>query len=308
MSQSFKFRFVREIAGLFVLATLALLIAAILYAGSAQGWFDEERTLRLLLPNDVSTGVVKGSEIYVFDNLVGAVTRIHIGDDEQMEAEIRLRGDFVRFVRADSEVTIHRKLGVTGDAYINISRGTGDPVPDGGGLRASVDQGLNAMLVSTVREITISAKFTFYQVNNLLRAYTELAENLEDPVLELYAVLHNVRDITEGLQQGEGTTGLLLKDPEFAAEIRQTLAALRRSVESLEMVIGDVKEATAKFPDVVGAIPPTLDQLRSTTEEVEKLIEGLQRHWLVRRYVDDEGVERFRLGPAEIGFDGGGDR
>ena len=305
MSQPFKFRFVREIVGTFVLATLALLVATILYAGRAQGWFDEELRFRLLLPEGVATGIGKGSEVLLSGHLVGAVTAIRLSDEDRMEAEVRVRGELLRFLREDSTATIRKKFGVVG-AYVYLSRGSGAPLPGGATLKASVDDDLNVLAANTLREITESIRYTMYQVNALLRAYTELAENLEDPVLELEAILRNVNDITDGLQKGEGTTGQFLKDPELAAEIRRTLVGLRGAVESLEPVLTDVKAASAQFPDISAAVPDAMEQLRSMTAEVQRLVEGLQRHWLVRRYVDENEGERIRLDPAEIDAGEGG--
>jgi hypothetical protein len=52
VSKPFKFRYVNEIVGLFVLVVLAAVIAGIFLAGREQGWFLPKHDLFTVLPED----------------------------------------------------------------------------------------------------------------------------------------------------------------------------------------------------------------------------------------------------------------
>ena len=50
MAPPFKFRYVNEIAGFFVLVVVLLFAAGIVLAGRAQGWFEKEHSVSFFLP------------------------------------------------------------------------------------------------------------------------------------------------------------------------------------------------------------------------------------------------------------------
>ena len=101
MPRPFKFRFVNEIVGSFVLLIVAGLVVTVLSAGSLQGWLDERRDYRILLPANTPTGLRKGSVVQIYSTAVGAVRDIRVDEDGVMTAEVRIRGDLIRFVRRD---------------------------------------------------------------------------------------------------------------------------------------------------------------------------------------------------------------
>ena len=130
MEERFKFRRVNEITGVFVLVIVALLIAAVLWTGHSQRWFKSRVTLRIVLPEAGAAGIRQGSEVYFLGTLVGSVSDVDVDPTGRMEAEANIRRDFFRFVRADSSAVVKKKFGVAGDSFFEITRGTGQPLPE----------------------------------------------------------------------------------------------------------------------------------------------------------------------------------
>ena len=129
MKQRFKFRHVNEITGTFVILVMVVVIAAVVWTAHSQGWFRGTVTLRIVLPEAGAAGIRQGSEVYFLGTLVGTVSDVLVAPTGRMEARTRIRSDFFRFVREDSSAVVKKKFGVAGDAYFDIARGEGPPLP-----------------------------------------------------------------------------------------------------------------------------------------------------------------------------------
>src|SRR5436190_23720543 len=130
MEQRFKFPHVHAITGTFVLVVLAVLVAALVFAGRSQRWFIGNVTLQIFLPEEGAAGIRQGSEVYFLGTLMGTVSDVSVDPAGRMEARVHIRRDFFLFVRADSSAVIKKKFGVAGDSFFEISRGHGQPLPE----------------------------------------------------------------------------------------------------------------------------------------------------------------------------------
>lgn len=283
MSKPFKFRYVNEIVGGFVLLVLAALVAGIILAGRAQDWFEPVYEIRLDFPEEGSLGLQRGAEVQILGATVGRVGKIRVKDDGSMYTTLEIKGDFIRFVRADSRAIVKKKFGIAGDAFVEITQGRGAPLEDGAVLKAVRDTEITELAQEILQEIQNA-------VLPLLEEYTKLAADLRDPEKPLMQALANIEKITRGLAEGEGSAGQLLRDPKAAQEIEAILAEIRA-------ILADIKETTSKLPAIaatvnaeVEALPGTIIQAQETLRESERLIEGIQRHWLIRKYVPRESL------------------
>ena len=103
MSRPFKFRFVDEIAGGFVLLGVVLLVAGIYLAGHAQGWFEPRLVLRTLFSTAEGTyGLQEGAEVRILGTLAGRLDRITPVAQGGLEGRLILKGKFRNFVHKDS--------------------------------------------------------------------------------------------------------------------------------------------------------------------------------------------------------------
>ena len=96
MNKPFKFRYVREIVGSFMLLMILLLVGGVILAGRAQGWFEPTLELRVHMPDEGLAGIHKGSPIMTLGTQVGVVDDVHVNDDESLEVILSLKGDFIR--------------------------------------------------------------------------------------------------------------------------------------------------------------------------------------------------------------------
>ena len=105
---------------------------------------------------------------------------------------------------------------------------------------------------------------------------------------------------TKPAPQGKGTAGKLLTDPSAADELQTLLAKANRSMDELQVTLtnlqsasGNLQIASTNLPAITDAIgqeakdlPGLVLQTQTSMREMERLIEAMQRHWLLRKYVN----------------------
>ena len=301
METRFKFRHVNEVTGLFVLGVFALVVAGFIFSGHSQRWFARKFTFNVLLPDAGTSGLRQGDEVFILGVSAGWVDDIIVVDDGSMKARVKIRRDFERFVRADSKASIKKAFAVAGDSFMEISRGTGvalratDPVitclpsEDSLGRMEKMLTDLRAELVPVVQK----AGTGFDQ-------WTKLAMDLQKTQEQLSGLFSRLDKLAGGLENGKGTAGKLLNDTALADEVHsllsragQTMSDLQVIATNLDAAVKNVQTGSARLPEIVNAaalgakdFPGLVNQTQTSMRELERLIEGLQRHWLVRKYVN----------------------
>lgn len=309
MAKSFKFRYVNEIVGAFVLIVVALLVAGIIFAGNAQKWFEPVYTVKLMFPPEGSFELQKGAEVRILGALVGNVTEISVDDTGQMTGEATVRGQFMRFVRVDSKAIAKKKFGIAGDAYVEISKGNGEPLPEpGGSLACTKDTEIMDLLTQILDQFQQAIMPTIERVQKALDEYTAVAANLNDPQGNLQQLLSRLNGIAAGLENGEGPAGVMLRDPATAQEIKDIVWQVQDAIGQVQKILADIKQSTVQLPEMTAAanselqdLPGTALQAQATLRETERLVQALQRHWLIRKYVDQSDPLERVVPPGATG-------
>ena len=299
MEERFKFRHVNAITGTVVLVVVAVLIAAVVWTGHSQRWFKSRVTLRIVLPEAGAAGIRQGSEVYFLGTLVGSVSDVIVDTTGRMEAEANIRRDFFRFVRADSSAVVKKKFGVAGDSFFEITRGQGRPLPEKNASIVCKEQ-FQSALEAAVEEIRGQALAVLKKTSTGLDTWTTLGTNLITTQERLEQLIARLNNLVAGVEQGKGTAGKLIADPALADEAQNLLARanatmgeLQGMVTNLNVVVKNVQNGTTRLPEITDAVadeakdlPGLVRQTQTSMREVERLVEAMQRHWLVRKYVN----------------------
>lgn len=304
MEERFKFRHVNAITGTFVLVIVVVLIAAIVLTGRSQRWFRDNVTLRIVLPETGAAGIQQGSEVYFLGTLVGTVSDVIVDAAGRMEARANIRRDFFRFVRADSSAVVKRKLFVWGDAYFEITRGQGQPLPE---KNASIicNEHLPSAMEATLEEVRREAVPALKKLSAGLDTWTKLGTDLITTRERLDQLIGRVDNMAADLQESKGTVGKLLTDPEVADELKALLVKANRSVDELQVTLNNLQKASTNLPMISDALseakdlPELLLQTQQTLHEIESLVQGMQQHWLIRKYIE-QPQPNPRIAPSEV--------
>ncbi len=323
MNRAYKFRYANEIAGGFVLLGVSLLIVGIYLAGHAQGWFQKNLELKTRFTTEDGTfGLQEGAEVRILGALAGRVGEIIPSDDGGMETVFVIKSRFGRFVRQDSVAKVKKKFEVAGDAYVEITLG------------------------NSARPMLKSDDFIPCEQDvELIQAARKMVDEFRAaavPMLdEFRAILSHVNGISGQLERREGAAGKFIGDPALAASIEGVITDIRRTtaqlpdvakrletvMTNLEAMSVNLKETAAEFPAIASGAGAVVQDVRtvsgsltgqaanvqgvlmeaeSALREARQLVEGLQKHWLVRRYMDEPGLSPM-LTPSvpPVGAEGG---
>lgn len=315
MRKAFKYRHVNEITGAFVIIVVVLLLGGVFLGERSQHWLARKYTFDLRLPEKGTSGLARGNSVFILGIDVGSVDDISVAEDGRMKARVRIRSDFRRFVRADSLASIRKTFGVAGDSFVEISKGVGPPLPEKEPAIACLSSdelpGMMEKLLDELRQETVPL---LRKGSEALDAWTMLATNLNQTQAELGQVVARLDQVAAGLEQGRGTAGKLLTDSTLAddlqqlvAEARQMIAQGSNSLLKAGAAMDNLQQGTARLPEIGDAIaaeikdlPGLVIQTQQTLHELERLVEALQRHWLVRKNVMPENVSGERISPTRV--------
>ena len=300
MAKKFKFRYVNEIVGGFVLLVFLLLLAGVLVAGHAQHWFEAMYEINLKFPPEGSMELQKGGEVMLLGAKVGSVQDILVGDDGNISGTIRVRGPFMRFVKTDSIALVKKKLVVTGDAYIELTRGTGDALPrEGGEIECVKDTEIMQMLEEALEELQKEAQKTVALVDAAIAEYTALAAGMNDPDGNLQRLLANSNGLLEDIRKGQGIPAKVLNDPALAKDVEDIVAQVRDLMGKVNAMAADLQIVVAKLPPMADTVAGEVDNLpvvvgesQTLMRETTTLLDGLQKHWFLRKYMESDDAVR----------------
>ncbi len=308
-----------QTVGAIVLLCVGLFIAALLNAGLIKGWFQPSATLRILLPESGVAGLAPGADVQVLGIRAGEVRRIVIDPSQRMHAEARIDDQMKAFIRRDSQVVIRRQFGVAGAGYLDISRGTGDPMDWGFAvLAASSDRAPTDSIGQVVDELRAKLVPLMEDIQKGVVAFTAVASRLADPAGSVQQAFASVASVARRVERGDGVVGKLLTDEEMGRRLAASLTAAEATLvharglltelertskdaripaliqrteavlAALQTTTRNLAGASPQFPQIArnvatsaDAIPTTLLQAQMTARELELLLSQLRGHWLL---------------------------
>ncbi len=245
-----------EWVGLLVLAAIAVFVAVVLEAGVLRSWFRSSVDLRIVLPRSGMSGLATGAEVQVLGINAGTVRRIVVNPDGQMYAEAAIDPQNEPFIRRDSHAVIRRTFSLAGSVYVDVSRGTGEPLD---WRYAVIDATAEPAPTDTLTAM----------INQIQQKLTPMLDDAQHAMGALAA-------ITVGLQQGNGTIGRLLTDDTLARQAEQEVAALGPIIAKLDdaakQADGLVQLASSKegVPALLQRVDALLVNLQTTTRELAR--------------------------------------
>jgi phospholipid/cholesterol/gamma-HCH transport system substrate-binding protein len=271
MLRSPKFRYTNEAVGLFVLITILLFVAALLYSGQIRKWFDPGESLKVVMPEEGLFGLSEGSSVEILGTKAGQVRNIVIDPSEKMYAEVRIDSDMKAFVRRDSVATIRKTFGIAGDSYLEITRGSKEPLDWEYAVITAVS---DRRTTETIGELIDQMREKVFPViddtQEAIRTFLEVARELQASGDQVKLMLGNVNAITGKISRGEGAIGRLLTEDKLAKELEDLIARLNREFEQIDPIFDDLKVTTrnvSEFSTNINAQSENLPEITRTLKE-----------------------------------------
>lgn len=190
--------------GLFVLIGFLIFTLTVYYIGSKQQLFGKTELLKANFNN--VNGLQPGNSVRFSGINAGSVKKIEIISDTLISVEMNIDSEVFRFIKKDSQASIGSD-GLVGNMVVNILPGTGNmPSVKSGDLIQS--------------EKKASAE-------DLLKTLSKTNENAQ-------AITRNFLEISEKINEGNGTLGMLLNDENAGNNLKNSLSDLRASIAYLK--------------------------------------------------------------------------
>jgi phospholipid/cholesterol/gamma-HCH transport system substrate-binding protein len=245
-----------EWIGLLVLVCIGVFIAGALHAGLLSDWFRATADLRVMLPETGSQGLSAGADVEVLGTRVGTIRRIVVDPSQRMYAQAELEEQATGFIRRDSKAVVKKRFGLAGAAFLDISRGSGPPL------------NWEFALIDAVGERD--------PTENIGAMVDEVKQKIFPILTDAGRAMRALADTAEGIAQGKGNVGRLMKDEDLTNQLTQMLANLKTASEQLNAALAQVQTLTNSVSKPDG-VPALLDRANSALTSVQAATRDLAR-------------------------------
>ena len=233
--------------GLFIFIALIIFVIGVLTLGGQRKAFANTVDVKSVF-KDVN-GLQGGSNIWFAGVKIGTIKDINFTPDGNVEVKMGIEESARQYIHKDAKAKVGTD-GLIGNKIIVLYGGTEKtPVISDGDL-------LQAETLFNVEDM-----MTTLQANNK----------------NLLAITTDFKTVSEGLANGQGSIGKLLKDETMANTLQATLATLQRTMHKAELATNNIAAFTAKF-DQEGSLPHDLvndtvifSRLRSSVQQIDAL-------------------------------------
>ena len=239
------------IVGIFVLASLALLLIFVILIGSRQSIFDKR--YQIIGEFDSVAGLQSGAEVSLAGINVGHVQAIEFSESDRVLVKMGISTSQYLRIRADSRASI-KTMGLMGDRYVEITVGTEAMPPLEPGETILTDE------LFELGEMLEEARPTLENLENAIKNISILTDELSDPDGEVSTILDNVKVLTTEAREGRGTVGALFARDDIYQKANQVLDTAAETMENLREISVNAKEASIEFPAIVDSVSSSLSQ------------------------------------------------
>jgi phospholipid/cholesterol/gamma-HCH transport system substrate-binding protein len=242
-------RFLELRVGLFVFTALVIFTVLIFTVGTRKQLFGAKVSYRAQF--DSVGGLREGSPLTMAGVDVGTIGEVELRSDGKVHVVLRLNQDFVPLMRVDTVASIGNK-GLLGDKLVDLTVGTGPPLPPGGLVRTSSGGDL-AALTAQASAIMSESRAT---VENLRAATGVLA----DPAFQsdVRRATHDLGELLRLMVEGDGTVRRLLTDARLADDVQGTVASARlasaevaRAARSARAIVEEVQRGDGTAHELI---------------------------------------------------------
>jgi phospholipid/cholesterol/gamma-HCH transport system substrate-binding protein len=273
-----KFRYTNETVGLFVLITLLIFVAGLIYSGQVRKWFNPGETLKVVLPDQGLFGLAQGSAVEILGTKAGEIKDIVINPDQKIHAIARIDSEMAVFVRSDSKATIRKTFGIAGDAYLEITRGTAEPLDwEFAVITVKSDRKTSDTLAELIEELRTKILPVVDDAHKAILMFTAVAKELQDPDKGVQQLLANLNSISGKIDSGEGAIGRLLTEDTLVRNLETLVARMGPIFDDLEKTIQNVSEFSQEFDIETGDIPQITRDLKKTIASMELVMKDLSQ-------------------------------
>ncbi|WP_310448119.1 MlaD family protein [Thiobacillus sp.] len=244
--------------GLFVLATLLLGTAFLLYLMYARGYF--EHTYRLQLAAASADGVAPGMPLVFSGIQIGNVTSLGLNDGGGIVIQLELPESQAKWLKQDSVYTLDKPL--LGSPKISVDSGNlgGEPLPE------------NSTMLLLTPDISKDIPLLIARVNAILAN----VEHITRKDGEVNASLANIQTVTGRMTGEYGMLESVLGSPEKARSVTDSLEQTRALIGKLDSLALKMDSMAGKTDQWLFAPDGVAASTRDSLAQVRLMLDDAQ--------------------------------
>lgn len=276
--------------GIMVVVSLIVFAVAIFFISGQAGFFTRHYTLKAYLSS--AGDLREGAQVRLAGIGVGNVSKIRISpyDDPRraVEIDLKIASDFQKRIRDNSVASIET-VGLLGDSYVDITRGTsGSALGDGNEVKTAEKADIAAVMQNT-NEVVMNLNSLSSRLDditkNIQQGKGSIGKLLYEDTLynKMNATVTSAQAMMERVQHGEGTIGKLMADDALYDSTVSTIARLNQ-------VIDDVQHGNGSLAKFISD-PSAYNNLNRLMTNGNTLIDGInQGHGTLGKLAKNEDL------------------
>jgi phospholipid/cholesterol/gamma-HCH transport system substrate-binding protein len=268
------------VVGIFVTAAVVLFGVALFLIGNQHKAFQHHI---VFYTNFQSVdGLPKGAKVRVDGMDAGEVLTIQIPSSPAQKFRLKMNVDdqLHGLIREDSLVTVETE-GIVGDKFLLIHHGTERaPLAPAESTLQSKEPFDLTKLLEQAQGIMTQAGTT---LNGLQGTMTDVTRHLDTTLDTATGTMKNVNSVVLDVHNGKGAAGLLLEDKATAADVKQSIANVRTTTETLnatstriDNILSDVqsRQLIPKMDDTLTAAKSASQNLDQTSQQINNTLKS----------------------------------
>ncbi|MGB9487863.1 MAG: MlaD family protein [Terriglobia bacterium] len=277
MPQQQRLKWTQLRVGTMVIIGLAIFALGIFFISGQEGFFRRRYKLKAYVTE--AAGLRQGAQVSLAGVAVGSVERIEISPYAEsaraVEIVMRVARAYQHEIRADSTASIET-VGLLGDSYINITRGSPgqEVIADGGVLKTSQEADVKRV-VQNANDVFINLRVLSAKLNDISGQIQSGKGSVGKLVYDqtLYNRLNKTTDTLDRMvtrvDQGQGTLGKLMADETLYNTTVATIDRLNKAIDDMQHGPGSL----AKFvsdPSVYNNVNHLVTQANSLVDNINQ--------------------------------------
>jgi phospholipid/cholesterol/gamma-HCH transport system substrate-binding protein len=229
---------------------------------------------------------------------VGKVSSLDIDDNNKIHINFFIYKDFQKLLRTDSKGELN-KLSIVGNAVIIIKAGSSDQpmLPDGAVI--NVEEPVTTDdVIAGITPVIQDVKSLIADLSAIINAIKP--ETVKGTTQDLRAVIGNVRQLSEHVNQGQGTVGRLLYDKNQAESINHSLLLMEKNLAGIAervnetkpllenvnkltvqsgKMMQDMNKSLHKVDQQLDKLPNLMNDTELLLESSQQTVKGVQKVW-----------------------------
>jgi ABC-type transporter Mla subunit MlaD len=305
-----RLRRMEKVVGIFVAVAALLLLAGfvsyVYHTAARKGWFTPKCPYYTFVRS--ADGLQVGDPVLLMGFSVGAITVIDAEPPESsynVYVGFEIRKPYYGYIWSDSVAQVSGG-GILGGRRLEVLKGrSGAPTayeadgrvaeilvdgvkiplherPQGVALVMRESPALSERAEQLASELQETLPRITAKVEAILANAEQLSARIDCVVAQTQPLVANLDAITTNLRNPNGSLGRWMLTPELHKRLDATLAAADANLSVLSGSLHNLDGITSRLRAQLDANPDTLADVSGLLRDVDDLVQGLKRHWLLR--------------------------